>query len=97
MTEWIGKSGDFLARVAVRFKRGAMPSLYRQVFDSAAGRIVLADLHRKAGVMQTHEGWTDDQLQYTTGRRDMVLYIDGMLRLKPPELQQMAEMEVLDV
>ncbi len=96
MTEWIGKGGDFLAQVAVRFKRGSMPGLYRDVFDSFAGRIVLADLHRKAGVMQTHEGWTDDQLQYTTGRRDMVLYIDAMLRLKPQELQQLADMETLD-
>ena len=96
MTKWIGTVTDFLARVPVRFKRGSMPHLYRDVFDSTAGRVVLADLHRKAGVMQTHEGWTDDQLQYTTGRRDMVLYIDAMLRLKPQELQQIADMEVLD-
>ena len=96
MTEWIGKSTDFLERVAVRFKRGSMPGLYRQLFDSAVGKIVLADLHRKAGVMQTHEGWEDNQLQYTTGRRDMVLYIDGMLRMKPQELQQLANLETID-
>ena len=88
--------GDFLDRIKVRFRRGSLPSHYRTAFDTKSGRIVLADLHRKAGVMATHEGWTDDQQQYTTGRRDMVLYIDAMLRLKPQELQQMSDMETID-
>ncbi len=96
MTGWIGKSVEFLGQIAVPYKRGTLRGLYRDVFNSPAGKIVLADLHRKAGVMMTHDGWTGDQLQYATGRRDIVLHIDSMLRLKPAELQQIAEMEEID-
>ena len=96
MITWIDDANDFFTRIAVRIKRGTMPDYYRQIFDTPAGRIVLADLHRKAGVMLTHEGWENDQLKDTTGRRDMVLYIDGMLRMRPQALQQIAEMETIN-
>ena len=56
MITWIDDANDFFTRIAVRIKRGTMPDYYRQIFDTPAGRIVLADLHRKAGVMMTHEG-----------------------------------------
>lgn len=97
MTEWIGKNADFLARAAVRFKRGSMPDLYRDVFDSAAGRTVLANLVREGGMMITHGGDSDQTLQFEEGKRFMILHILKMLRLKPQELQQLANIEVLDV
>lgn len=87
---------DWLDRVRTRVKRGSLPEHYRRTFDTPSGRIVLNDLVMKAGVMMTHEGWTDDQLQYKTGDRDRVLYILGMLRIEPPALQQLAEREVFD-
>ena len=96
MTEWIGKSADFLERVAVRFKRGSMPGLYRDVFDSAVGQIVLADLMREGGMMITHGGDTDTLLQFEEGKRFMALRILKMLRLKPQELQQLANLETID-
>ena len=89
-------NGDFLDRIKVRFKRGSLDSHYRAVFDSPSGRIVLADLVGKAGVMQTHEGWTSEQMQYGTGRRDLCIYILAMLRIQPRDLQQLADKEVFD-
>ena len=88
--------GDFLDQIRVRYKRGDLNAHYRAVFDSASGRIVLADLCRKAGVMQLHEGHDTAQLQYATGRRDAVLYILAVLRVQPQALQQLADMEPID-
>ena len=96
MTEWIGKSGDFLAQVTVRFKRGSMPGLYRDVFDSDSGRIVLGNLVREGGMMITHGGDSDQIIQFEEGKRFMILHILKMLRLKPRELQQIADMEPID-
>ncbi|MCH8314175.1 MAG: hypothetical protein IID17_14465 [Nitrospinae bacterium] len=96
MTEWIGKSADFLDQVAVRFKRGSLPGAYRDVFDSPAGQIVLANLVREGGMMITHGGDADAVLQFEEGKRFMVLHILKMLRLKPRELQQIADMEAID-
>ncbi|KKN00678.1 hypothetical protein LCGC14_1135450 [marine sediment metagenome] len=96
MTEWIGKSADFLDRIPVRFRRGSLPSHYRTAFDTDSGRIVLADLHRKAGIMHSHEGLTNEQLQYSAGFGDAVFHIDKMLRLKNQELTQLANMETID-
>ena len=96
MTEWISKGGDFLDQVTVRIKRGSLPGLYRDVFDSAAGRIVLADLHRKAGVRHESLNLPSELLHETAGAQAMVLHIDKMLRITPPALQQLADMETLD-
>lgn len=96
MTEWIAQGGDFLDQVKVRLKRGSLPGLYRDVFDSVAGRIVLADLHRKAGLMHESLNLPSELLHETAGAQAMVLHIDKMLRLTPPTLQQLADMEVLD-
>jgi hypothetical protein len=88
--------GDFLDRVAVRFRRGGLPDDCRAVFDSDAGRRVLAHFCRWAGVMQTHEGWSNDQIQYATGRRDAALYLLGILRMEAKDLQQISHLEPLD-
>ena len=92
---WLGKAGSFIGSV-VFYGRRSLPRHYRDVFDNPAGKIVLADLHRKAGVMMAHEGHTDSEQQYATGRRDMVLYIDAMLRARPQDIQQIAEMRSVD-
>ena len=93
MTKWIDKAKDYLAQKTVRYRPEALAHSYRAVFDSTDGQIVLADLHRKAGVMMTHPGHDNAELQYATGRRDVVLEIDSMLRMRPPALQQIADME----
>lgn len=96
MIGWIDGATDWLTQKGVPFKRGSLPRLYREVFDCPAGEIVLADLHRKAGVMHESLGISSEQLHETAGAQAMVLYIDKMLRLKQPALQHLADMEVLD-
>lgn len=90
------RAGDFLDRIKVRFKRGGLPDDFRASFDHDAGRRVLAHLCKWAGVMQTHEGWPSDQIQYATGRRDAVLYILAMLRMEAKDLSQLSQMEAID-
>jgi len=89
-------AGDFLDRLAVRFKRGALPDDYRAVFDSDSGRRVLADLVRRGGMMVTHGGASGDLLQFEEGKRFMVLHILAMLRVRPQDLQRLADREVSD-
>lgn len=96
MSGWIDGATDFFAKIPIRVRRGSLPDLYRDVFDTPSGRIVLADLHRKVGFMEPSIGLPSEQLQYATGGRDMILYIDRMLRINPAALQQTAVMETID-
>lgn len=96
MSGWIDGATEFFHQAAVRYVRGSMSYYYRKVFDTPEGRVVWADLQRKAGLMEPSIGLSSEHLQYATGGRDMVLYIARMLRLKPAALQQTATMETID-
>lgn len=86
----------FLDRVITRYVRGTLASHYRDTFKTPSGLIVLADLFGKAGVMKTMAGFTSEQLQYETGKRDMVLYISAMIGIKQDELQSHADLRAID-
>lgn len=96
MSGWIAGATDFFAKISIRVRRGSMPDLYREIFDTPTGRVVLADMLRKAGMMEPSIGLSSEHLQYATGGRDMMLYVLRMLRIHPAALQQTAVMETID-
>ena len=89
-------AGDFLDRLPVRFKRGTLPEDFRDVFDSDPGRRVLAHLVRLCGMMVTHGGMGNEFLQFEEGKRFVVLHILAMLRVRPQDLQRLADREMSD-
>ena len=88
--------GDFLDRIAVRFRKNSLPSHYRTTFDCPSGRIVLADLCKQAGMMKTHGGYSDQLLQMEEGKRYMGCYILEMLGLEDKDLPQVTRTEVIE-
>lgn len=94
MTKWL--NGDWIGWVPVVFKRHSLPEHYRNVFDSASGRIVLADLAKRAGIMAQSPHLDSDRMQYLAGARDQVLQIMAFLRMRPQDMQGISEREVIE-
>lgn len=88
--------GDWLDSAVTRLRRGTLGGHYRAVFDSHSGRVVLTDVCRKGLVMQQMEGLSAEDMKYAAGKRDLALYVLDRLRIKPQDLQQISEMEVVD-
>lgn len=87
------RPGDFLDKLALRFKRGTMDAHYDAVFDSPSGRIVLADLCREGGLLHTVEGLPADQVMFHAGKRHMVTHILAKLRALPQGVQQLGNLQ----
>ena len=62
---------------------------YREVFGTAAGKAVLTDIARSAGMYDDCIGATNDETQRNLGARRLVLRILKVLRLSEEELEQM--------
>lgn len=93
---WLGDAVDWLGGKGVRFKRGTLRKHYRDTFDTDAGRVVLADLHRRVAFMDFTPGLSNAERQYEAGRRDVVSHIDTMLRIESKALPNLSNIEVID-
>ena len=90
------KTGGWLSRWRVKIRRGSLEAHYQAVFGGNSGDVVLNDLARKSGLMKEMPDQFNQQLQYKTGQRDLLLYILWRLRLRPSELQELADREVVE-
>lgn len=64
-----------------------LPAAYRQVFNTAAGRMVLEDLQDNGFIhTSTHVPGDDHATAMNEGTRRLVLHIENMLRVEPDQM-----------
>ncbi len=68
----------------------ARTKLYKSLFNSPDGRLVLIDLMRRSGMLETVSGSAEEALR-AEGRRSLVLEIMAELRFNENELLALAE------
>lgn len=68
----------------------ARTKLYKDVFNSPDGRLVLVDLMRRSGILEAVSGSSEDALR-AEGRRSLVLEIMAELRFNENALLALAE------
>lgn len=72
-------------------RRFALSRAYREVFETDAGKQVLADLAKKSGLLATSFAPGDPQAtHFAEGRRSLMLEIIAELRWSETEIMQLA-------
>ena len=99
MTEkasWLAAPARWVRPAVVKISSVRLRQDYQEVFSSPAGERVLADMHRKAGLMYESLDLPSEKLHEVAGAQSIVYYIDRMLRLEPVQRQALANIQGID-
>ncbi len=72
-------------------RRIALGQDYRDIFLSAAGERVMADLMRQCGMLETSMDGSPERTAFREGRRSIGLHVMEQLRWSEPELVKLAQ------
>ena len=87
---------ELRGRAAAWLRRQQLAAAYGQLFTSIDGTLVLNDLLREAGVLETSMSAEPHETSFREGKRAMALYILDKLRWAPGELAALAQERTAD-